>query len=156
MISSQCSGPSVRGLFARTQTETDGLGFTGVPIRILIVDDIEAWHGIYVGVLRRHPNWRIVGVARNSVEAVQKTRELKPDVVLLDVGLGRTDRLEAVQKIREASPDSHLLLLGTGESSRLAEIALSVGAYGYVSKRNVVLDLVPAMEALAKGTRFDS
>jgi DNA-binding NarL/FixJ family response regulator len=97
-----------------------------------------------------------VGIARNGVEAIKKSRELKPDAVLLDVGLGRADRLDAARQISEVSPDSRLLLLGTAESSQLAELALSIGAYGYVSKRNVVLDLVPAIQALAKGKRFRS
>jgi DNA-binding NarL/FixJ family response regulator len=156
MISSQRSGPSARSLFARTRTGTDGFALTGVAIRILIVDDIEAWHCIYTEVLCRNQDWQIVGIARNGVEAIKKSRELKPDVVLLDVALGRADRLEAARQISEVSPDSRLLLLGTTESSQLAELALSIGAYGYVSKRNVVLDLVPAIQALAKGKRFRS
>ena len=156
MISSQRSGPSIRDLFARTRTGIGGPGFAGVAIRILIVDDIEAWHCIYTEVLRQNQNWEIVGIARNSVEAIQKSRELKPDVVLLDVGLGRTDRLEAARQITELSPKSRVLLLGTAESQQLAEIALSAGAYGYISKRDVVLDLVPAMQALSKGKRFRS
>ncbi len=153
MISSQQSGPSARSLFARTRTGTDGPGFAGVAIRILIVDDIEAWYCIYAEVLRQQ-DWQIVGIARNGVEAIQKSTELKPDVVLLDVGLGRADRLEAARRISEVSPASRLLLLGTAESSKLAELALSAGADGYVSKRNVVLDLIPAMQALAKGKPF--
>lgn len=153
MISSQWSGPSARNLFARTRTATDGPGFAGVDIRILIVDDIEAWYCIYTEVLR-HQNWQIVGIARSGVEAIQKSRELKPDVVLLDVGLGRADHLEASRQIREVSPNSRLLLLGTAEPSQLAELVPLTGAYGYVSKRNVVLDLVPAIQALAKGKRF--
>jgi DNA-binding NarL/FixJ family response regulator len=141
--------------FARTRTTTGGFAFAGVDIRILIVDDIEAWYCIYTEVLR-HQDWQIVGIARDGVEAIQKSRQLKPDVVLLDVGLGRADRLEAVRRISEVSPASRLLLLGTAESSQLAELALSTGAYGYVSKRNVVLDLVPALQAVAEGKRFRS
>lgn len=154
MISSQRSGPSVRSLFSRTRTAADGPTCAGVAIRILIVDDIEAWHCIYIEVLRRHPNWQVVDTARNAVQAIQKTRELKPDVVLLDVGLGRADRLETARQITEASPKSRLLLLGTGDSSELDALALSVGAYGYVSKQDVVVDLFPAVQALSKGKRF--
>jgi hypothetical protein len=58
--------------FARTRTGAGGPGFAGATIRILIVDDIEAWHGIYTELLRRRPNWEIVGVARDGVEAIPK------------------------------------------------------------------------------------
>ena len=146
----------MRALFTRTRTGAGGPAFAGVAIRILIVDDIEAWHCIYVEVLRQHQNLEVVGIARNSVEAIQETRELKPDVVLLDIGLGRVDRLEAAQKIREVSPKSRVLLIGTAESAQLAEIAKSAGAYGYITKRNVVLELLPAVQALNKGKRFRS
>jgi DNA-binding NarL/FixJ family response regulator len=141
-------------LFARTRTITGGVAFSGVAIRILIVDDIEAWHCIYTEVLRQLPNCEIVGVARDNTEAMQKSRELNPDVVLLDVGLGRLDRLEAARQISCASPAPRLLLLGTATPSQLAEIALATGAYGYISKRDVVLDLVPALQAIAEGERF--
>ncbi len=156
MISSQRSGPSIRGLFARTGTVIDGPGFAGVAIRILIVEDIEAWHCIYAEVLRQHSKLEIVGIAHNGMEAVLMSGELKPDVVLLDVGLGRTDRLEAARQIREVSPKSKVLLLGTAETSQLADLAQSIDAYGYINKRNVVLDLIPAMQALGKGKRFHS
>lgn len=105
-------------------------------------------------VLRRHPNSKIVGIARDSVDAIQKSWELKPDVVLLDVGLGRADRLQVARRITEISPKSCLLLLGTAESSQLAELALSIGADGFVSKRDVVVDLLPTMQALLKIKRF--
>ncbi len=154
MISSQWSGPSITSLFARTRTGIDGPAPAGVSIRILIVDDIEAWDCIYTEVLGRHQGWEIVGIARNGVEALQKSRELNPDVVVLDVGLGRMDRLEAARQIRELSPASRLLLVGTAEASQLAELALSIGAYGYVSKRDVVVALVPAVQAVARDERF--
>jgi CheY-like chemotaxis protein len=156
MISSQRSGSPVRALFTRTRTAAGGPAFAGAAIRILIVDDIEAWHCIYVEVLRQHKNLEVVGIARNSVEAIQEARELKPDVILLDVGLGRADRLEAAQKIREVSPKSRVLLIGTAESTQLAVIAQSSGAYGYITKRNVVLELLPAVQALSRGRRFHS
>lgn len=151
--SSRQSGPPVKGLHAHEQGLA-GLALQGVAIRILIVEDIEAWHCIYTEVLRRLPNWEIVGIARDGLEAMEKSRELKPDVVLLDVGLGRVDRLEAARQISCASPASRLLLLGVAPPSQLAEIALSIGAYGYVSKRNVVRDLIPALQAVAEGKRF--
>ena len=153
MISSQRSGPSISNLFARTRTGIDGPALAGAAIRILIVDDIEAWHSIYIEVLRRQSDWQVVGVAQNGMEAVQKCWELKPDLVLLDVGLGRTDRLQLARQIREVSPKSSILLVGTADPSQLAEIAQSIDADGYVIKRDLVLDLVPAVETVAKERR---
>jgi DNA-binding NarL/FixJ family response regulator len=140
--------------FARTGTGTGGPDFSGATIRILIVDDIEAWHCIYIEVLRRQPHWEIVGIAQDAVEAIQKSQHLKPDVVLLDVGLEPTVGLATARQISEVSPASRVLFLTTDAPSQVLENILSAGAHGYVAKRNVVLDLVPAVQAIAEGKQF--
>lgn len=155
MISSQRSGPASQG-FTRTITGTGGADFAGVAIRILIVDDIEAWHCICIEVLRRRPSCEIVGAARDAVEAIQKSSQLKPDVVLLDVEPDGAGGLETARQILAVSPASTVLFMSNEAPSPLLENALSTGAYGYISKRNVVLDLVSAVEAVARGEQFRS
>jgi len=140
--------------FARTETWTGGSAFAGVGIRILIVEDIEAWHCIYRAVLSRYPNCEIVGVAHDRLEAIQISQELRPDVVLLDVGLGDLDGFEAARQIGSVSPASRVLFLGTVTPSDLIGIVLTTGGYGYIAKRDVVLELVPALETVAQGQRF--
>ena len=140
--------------FARTRTGAGRSGFAGVSIRILIVDDIQAWHFIYAAVLRQHSHCEIVGVARDGMEAIQKSQELTPDVIVLDVGLGDMAGFEAARRISQVSPASRVLFVGNAVPSELAEIALTTGGYGYISKRNVVLELVPALQAVVQGKQF--
>ena len=157
MISSSLwSRPASRSLHAQKRKLAGLDRFAGEAIRILIADDIEAWHCIYAEVLRRRPHWQIVGIARDMAEAVQKTSELTPDVVLLDIDLERTNGLEAARKITQVSPGSRIVFVGFDEPCQLPESVSSGGPYGYVVKRNVVLDLVRAMEVVAGGERFIS
>ena len=88
------------------------------------------------------------------MEAIQKSQELTPDVIVLDVGLGDMAGFEAARRISQASPASRVLFVGNAVPSELAEIALTTGGYGYISKRNVVLELVPALQAVVQGKQF--
>jgi len=85
---------------------------------------------------------------------VRKSQGLKPDVILIDIGLELSDALEAARQISQVSPSSRILFLGIAEPSDLAEAALAEGACGYISKHNVVHELVPALQAIAEGKRF--
>jgi DNA-binding NarL/FixJ family response regulator len=143
-------------LHAQRQKLAGLAGSAGAAIRILIADDIEAWHWIYAGVLSRRPDWKIVGIARNVVEAVQKSRELNPDVVLLEMDLERMDGLETARQIRQVAASSRIVFVGFDDPYQALESVSSTGAYGYIVKRNVVLDLVPALEAITEGQRFFS
>jgi len=133
---------------------TGGCGSTGVAIRILIVDDIEAWHRIYAAVLRGLPDCQVVGYARDGEEAVRKSQELLPDVVLLDVGMGHKNQFEAAPQIAQVSPNSRILFLGLAAPAELNEIALAAGAHRYIWKRNVVLELGSALQVIAEGKPF--
>ncbi len=139
--------------FARTRT-AGGFSSAGIDIRILIIDDIEAWHSIYAAVLRGLPDRQTVAYARGSGEAVEKCRRLKPNVVVIAVGPRHSDGFEAARQIRQILPSVRLLFLGTASPAELGGFALAAGADGYISKRNVVLELVPALQAIVEGKRF--
>jgi len=70
------------------------------------------------------------------------------------VGLGDLDGFEAARQIGSVSPASRVLFLGTVTPSDLIGIVLTTGGYGYIAKRDVVLELVPALETVAQGQRF--
>lgn len=125
-----------------------------VLIRVLIVDDIEAWHTIYAAVLRPYPSWEIVGNAHYGVEAIHMSRELKPDVILLEAELGGMGGFQAAREISYVSPASRILFVGFTPPAQWEETARSTGAWGYVLKRSVVLDLIPALQAVAAGNWF--
>jgi len=143
-----------RRKFARTRTTTGGFAFTGADIRILIVDEIEAWHCIYGAVLRGYPDRQDVAYALDAQQAIEKSRRLQPGVIMIALGPGPGDGFELARQISQASPDARLLFVGTAPPSESAPLALAAGAQGYISKRNVVVELIPALQAIAEGKRF--
>jgi FixJ family two-component response regulator len=92
----------------------------------------------------------------DGLEAVQKADELKPDLILLDIGLPKLNGIEAARRIRQLSPSSKIIILSQDSSFDPDELALSTGAEGYVYKTDVRSDLLPAIEAVLRGKQFVS
>ena len=72
-------------------------------VRILIVDDCEPWRRMVFALLQEYPDWQIICEASDGVEAVQKSEELQPDLILLDIGLPRLNGIEAARQICDRS-----------------------------------------------------
>lgn len=68
--------------------------------RILIVDDLEDWRVRVRSILQAQPDWQVVGEACDGLQALEKTAELRPDVVLLDIGMPILDGIKAAKRIR--------------------------------------------------------
>ena len=123
-------------------------------LRILIADD----HGLVRrgarAVLRSRRGWRVVGEAANGREAVQKAKELKPDVAVVDIGMPELDGFEVVRQIRETVPETKVLVLSMHESDQMVRRALDSGARGYLLKSDLTECLAKAVEAVAEGKRF--
>jgi DNA-binding NarL/FixJ family response regulator len=92
----------------------------------------------------------------DGLEAVQKAGELKPDLIVLDIGLPKLNGIEAARQIRQLSPSSKIIVLGQETSLDVVQVALSTGAYGYVYKSDVRSGLLPAIEAVLRGKQFVS
>jgi DNA-binding NarL/FixJ family response regulator len=126
------------------------------PVRILLVEDFEPFRKLIHALLEAKPHWQIIAEATDGREAVQKAAELKPCLILLDIGLPSLDGIAAARLIRKLSPDSKILFVSQESSSEVVQEALSVGAYGYVVKTRVARDLLPAVEAALRGASFVS
>lgn len=98
----------------------------------------------------------IVGEAVDGEEAVQKARELKPHLVVLDIGLSKLNGIEAARQIRSASPNSKILFFTGNDYPQIVREALDAGANGYVSKRDAETDLLAAVEAVLVGKQYVS
>jgi DNA-binding NarL/FixJ family response regulator len=122
--------------------------------RILIADDHEiVRHGIRA-LLDGHVGWEVCGEATDGREAVEKAVQLRPDVVLLDVGMPNLNGLDAARQILIACPRARILVLTMHESEQIVREVLEVGARGFLLKSDAARDLVAAVEALQRRTTF--
>ena len=125
-------------------------------IRILLVDDHEVARRALRAVINLNPSLEVVAEAADGEEAIQKVKELHPDIVLLDVSLPGISGIQAVPQIRANSPESRIIFVSQHIAVALAKDALRGGAYGYVVKSDAGLDLLSAIEAAHEGRRFVS
>ena len=129
---------------------------TGSIVKVLVVDDFEPWCCVICSMLQKEPGLQVVGEVSDGLEAVQRARELQPDLILLNVGLPSINGIEAARRIREASPTTKILFVSEGSSPDVAEAALGTGARGYVIKSDAGTELLPAVEAILRGEWFIS
>jgi DNA-binding NarL/FixJ family response regulator len=105
-------------------------------------------------LLHARPEWQIVCEVSDGAEAVQKADELKPDLIILDIGLPNLNGIEAARRIRQLSPSSKILFLSTENSQDLVQVAMNAGVYGYVYKTRARSELLPAIDAVLRGEQY--
>ena len=120
-------------------------------IQLLLVDDHEIVRTGLRMMLLVEENLEIVGEVNSGEEALQAVRELKPDVVLMDVAMPGIGGIEATRQIKEASPDTAVLALTMHEDEQYFFEMLQAGASGYVPKRAAPEDLINAIRAAYAG-----
>jgi DNA-binding NarL/FixJ family response regulator len=125
-------------------------------IRILVADDYEGWRRQAFLLLQARPELQIICETSDGSEAVQMAGELKPDLILLDIGLPTLNGIEAARQIRQRSPSSKIIFLSLANSLDIVQEALSTGALAYVQKAQAGSDLLPAVNAVLRGGRFVS
>ena len=131
-------------------------GSRRVTYRVLIVDDYELWRRHVVSALGNDLRWQIVGEASDGLEAVEKADALKPDLILLDVGLPTLTGIEAARRILALDPGARIVFLSEHRSWDIIEVALRTRACGYIVKSDVRPDLPSVLEAIVGGRRFIS
>jgi DNA-binding NarL/FixJ family response regulator len=105
-------------------------------------------------LLEAQPGWHVTAEASNGREAVEKAKRLKPDVVVLDIGMPSLNGLEAARQMIKNDPHIKIVILTMHESENLIREVLKVGARGYVSKTDAIRDLVTAISAVQSGVAF--
>lgn len=123
--------------------------------RILIVDDHEIFRKGLRSVLEPRAEFEICGEATNGLEAVERAKQLQPDVILMDISLPQIDGLEATGIIRSQLPNTQILILSQHDSPYMLSAARKVGASAYVTKSQVSQCLLAALEGLLHGRPFD-
>src|SRR5271154_6079277 len=123
-------------------------------LRILIADDHEVVRRGLAALLQSHEGWEICGDAKDGREAVEKAKLLKPDVVILDVGMPNLNGLAATRQLLQQNPQQKVIVLTITDSDQDIREALDAGARGFVLKSDAARDLVSAVEALQRNRMF--
>lgn len=104
------------------------------PIRVLLVDDHSLFRSGIRSLLQRHTDFVVVGEAADGVEGIKRAKQLKPDVVLLDLHMPGMSGVETLQLMHEDCPETAIIMLTVSEESDDLAMALRVGAQGYLIK----------------------
>jgi DNA-binding NarL/FixJ family response regulator len=123
-------------------------------IRVLIADDHAILREGVRALLGMYTEMEVVGEASDGKEAIEKTQELAPDVVLMDIAMPGLGGLEATLEIRKVSPQSKVLVLTQYDNKEYLLRFLRAGAAGYVLKKAVGSELVSAIRSAHQGGRF--
>lgn len=123
--------------------------------RILIVDDHEIMReGLKSLLAKSRPEWEICGEAMDGEQAVRQVRDLRPDLVILDISMPRLSGLAASAQMRKQGLGVPVLIFTTHESERLELETRRAGAQGYVLKSQAARDLVEAIDTILAGGEF--
>jgi len=125
-------------------------------IRVMVVEDFSPFRQFLCSKLAEIPRVQFVCELSDGLEAVQKAVELKPDLILLDIGLQTLNGIEAARRILQLAPESKIIFSTQETSAEIVQEAMRVGASGYVFKTHAARDLLRAIEAGLSGMRFVS
>ncbi len=121
-------------------------------IRVLIVDDHPVVReGLRALLADEKYSVEVVGLAGDGEEAVARARELRPDVILMDMVMPRKSGLEAITEILAEQPDAHILMLTSYSNENEIATAIRSGAMGYLHKDSLMDELVHAIRSVAMG-----
>lgn len=123
-------------------------------IRVLVVEDYEPFRRFVVSILQQQPELQVICEVSDGVEALRKTQELQPDLILHDIGLPKLNGIEVARQICDRYPRSTVLFVSQENSSDIVQGALATGAKGYVVKADVGSDLLLAVNTVLRGERF--
>ncbi|MFZ4541730.1 MAG: response regulator [Rickettsiales bacterium] len=114
-------------------------------ITVLVVDDAEVIRFLFTKALERDPGLRVVGTAKNGIEAIDQARKFKPDMILLDIEMPELDGLTALPQILAASPRSKVFIVSgdSRDSANAAIDSLSRGASEFILKPGAAGSLKP-------------
>jgi DNA-binding NarL/FixJ family response regulator len=125
-------------------------------LTVVLVDDYEPFRRLICSMLEEMADVRVIGEAADGLQAVQSAAELRPDFILLDIGLPKLNGMQAARNILKSIPDSKIIFLSQESSTDMAEEALRLGATAYVVKMNAGTDLPKAIELVRQAKQLIS
>ncbi len=126
----------------------------GDVVRILVADDQEAVRKRVCAALTAQEGFEVCAEASNGKEAVEKAKELNPDLILLDITMPVLNGLDAARLIRAFAPETPIVILSVHKSRQLMEEARKIGVQGYVTKGEAIQKLIQALETVRQNETF--
>ena len=140
----------------RTEPPLANVDILNSRARTLVVDDYDPWRRHICAELKARPELQVVGEASDGLEAVRMCEELKPELILLDIGLSNLNGIEVEKWTCQLIPRAKVLFLSQNNDVEVVQAALGNGAHGYVLKADAGSELFPAIKAILCGERFVS
>ena len=122
-------------------------------IHLLVVDDHPGVKRILCRVLQREPDFSLLGEAQTGAEALQKAKDLRPDVILVDISLPDMSGLDLTKKLREVEPSAEVLIVSDYSEGEIKE-AFVAGARGYLLKSDAGIELATAVRTVNKKEQY--
>ena len=120
----------------------------------MVVEDFHSFRRLVNSKLEQMPELRVICEVSDGQEAVHRARELRPDLILLDIGLPTLNGIEAARRILALVPESKIIFLSQETSAEFVQEAMRLGAWGFVFKTHARRQLLPAIDAVLSGKRF--
>jgi DNA-binding NarL/FixJ family response regulator len=119
-------------------------------VRVLVVDDFEEWRRELCASIQELPDLQVVGEAADGLEAVNKTLELRPDLILLDISLPRLNGIEVARRVSKLCPESKIIFVTENRSSEIREEGFRAGGSAFVIKSDSASELIAAINFVLK------
>jgi two-component system nitrate/nitrite response regulator NarL len=123
-------------------------------VRVLVVEDFLPFRRFVCSALQKRSDLQVICEASDGMEALQKFEELRPELVILDIGLPTLNGIEVARRILRVFPRSKIIFLSQESSPDVVQSALDAGAMGYVVKTRAASDLMAAVDAVISEQQF--
>jgi len=125
-------------------------------ILVLVVEDHKPFREFISSILQNNPEFRVISQVADGAVAVQMAENLRPDLILLDIGLPGLNGIDVARRILELCPDSRILFVSQETSEDAVEEALSTAALGYLLKADAGSELLAALNSVLLGNKYMS